>query len=181
MAEFALPLSDVDQGSPKEKHFVIRADWVRGALEETQSTTAGKDGTFDVKLSRSGNDVVLTGDLHVELSVPCARCLEPFPFSIDAKVSALLVPAAKSKVAGKAEKGDDDEYEFSETEADTVPYDGETLVFDDVVRDELVLETPMIPLCSEDCPGMKGAPSEEPNEQDSVDPRFAVLKQIKLK
>ncbi len=35
---------------------------------------------------------------------------------------------------------------------------GRRSVLDDLVRDELVLEIPMIPLCSEACPGMSPRP-----------------------
>ena len=86
----------------------------------------------------------------------------------------LMVPAAKVKPQARAE-----EVEITESEADTVPYEGEILVFDDLVRDELLLETPMIPLCSEDCPGMreaasaKGANDEERDSRDSIDPRLS--------
>ncbi len=42
-------------------------------------------------------------------------------------------------------------------------------MLDDVVRDELILETPIFPLCSEDCPGMSAAlgPSYEAHTQAS--------------
>ena len=40
-------------------------------------------------------------------------------------------------------------------DADVIPYDWETVVLDDLVRDELLLGIPMIPLCSEACPGIR--------------------------
>ena len=70
------------------------------------------------------------------------------------------------------------EYTLEDAEADTLPYDGETVVLDDLVRDELLLGVPMIPLCSEDCPGMSPAPGSDakaPSEKKDIDPRLAPL------
>jgi uncharacterized protein len=49
-------------------------------------------------------------------------------------------------------------------------------VLDDLVRDEILLEIPMIPLCSETCPGMGTPPgTEEKAEEKGIDPRLAPL------
>jgi uncharacterized protein len=54
------------------------------------------------------------------------------------------------------------------------------VVLDDFVRGELMLETPMIPLCSEDCPGMRPPPSHRDKEapkrdKGAIDPRLMPL------
>lgn len=184
MSEFSARFADLDQGSPKERNFVVRAEWIRGVLEDTDTTAAGTDGSMTLRLTASGSDVVVVGELHAALKVPCARCLEPCDQVIDSKISCLMVPAAKVRAPAK-DRGDNSEIEFTETEADTLPYDGETLVFDDFVRDELLLETPMIPLCSDDCPGMRVTPVQSETgateEIDAIDPRLAALKSITLK
>ncbi len=108
--------------------------------------------------------------------------------------------AEKSGTKGRARSGDNDlaEYEFTAEEADTLTYEGDTVVLDDFVRDELLLEIPMIPLCSEDCAGIQPGPSpREPDPSDErgpiepgggedvrgdrpVDPRLAPLLKLKL-
>jgi uncharacterized protein len=62
---------------------------------------------------------------------------------------------------------------------------------DDVVRDELILETPIFPLCSEDCPGMSAVAEarDEPGNQAvqgggteaSIDPRLLPLLRLRTK
>src|SRR5262249_35697614 len=161
--------------------------WIRGALEDHEATAAGSDGELDVRVSKSGNDVVVHGTLKAELRVPCARCLEPVRLPIAQTVSVLMVPKSAMKPAHCDDKGggggSGGEYELSAEEADVLPYEGDTIVLDDLVRDELVLETPMIPLCSEDCPGIR-PPSEatqseasaggaKSSESATVDPRLA--------
>jgi uncharacterized protein len=172
--EFTISTGDLDSGGRKYV-FPVRAAWMRGALEEHEATAAGPDGTLDIRASKSGNDIVVHGTLSAVLSVPCARCLEPVEVPVHEPVSALFAPRASPSHAG--EKG----REISPEEADTLPYDGETAVLDDFVRDELILETPSFPLCSEDCPGI--SPSLTPRGENSapaepVDPRLSPLRRL---
>jgi uncharacterized protein len=169
--EFTIAASDLDAGG-RAYRFPVKPAWLRAQLEDHEAKPADKDGILDVRASKSGNDVVVSGKLDADLSVPCARCTEPFPLHVHAEVRVLYAPASKVKTP------DEKDYEFSSEEADTLPYDGETVVLDDLVRDELLLEIPMIPLCSEGCPGMSTAPkaSEKTAEKGAgIDPRLAPL------
>jgi uncharacterized protein len=170
--EFEIPIHDLDAGG-KEYRFDVRASWIRGALEDCDASAGDKDGELDVRVSKSGTDVVVHGRLKAELSAPCARCLKPAAIPVDIALSALMVPASEVK----GSRGPEDEYEFSADEADILPYSGDVVVLDDLVRDELALEVPMIPLCSEDCPGMERPPSldESSVPEDTVDPRLRPL------
>lgn len=167
--EFTVNVSELDAGG-KEYDFDVRAAWVRGAFEDHEATSSGKDGRLSVRASKSGHDVVVHGTLDAELEIPCARCLEPTKLPVHADLSVLYVPASTLK----AESGDED---LSDSEADTLPFSGETVVLDDLVRDELVLGVPMIPLCREDCAGMSPAPKQEEgkSEDKPIDPRLAPL------
>lgn len=184
-AEFPISVADIDAGG-KPFDFVVRPAWVRGALEECDATTAGTNGSLSVRVSRSGHDLVVRGRLKAELEAPCSRCLKPTKFAINQELSLLFVPAKELRKREKA--GENGELELSTDDADTFPYEGETLVLDDVVRDELVLETPMIPLCSEDCPGIRPADSssaeataEASESQTKIDPRLAPLLNLRFR
>ena len=197
--EIKINVGDLDAGG-KHFQFPLRAAWIRGILEDHEATTAGTDGLLDVRASASGTAIVVHGTLRADLTVPCARCLDPVAVKIDEPLSLLFVPghvhsapaspareakgpaAKEGKPGGKGPAGpsgppgspslpgspgspgrrrkraEDNEREISSEEADTLPYDGETVVLDDVIRDELILETPIFPLCSEDCPGMSPPP-----------------------
>jgi uncharacterized protein len=168
--EYPINVSELDAGG-KDYRFTVRAGWVRGALEGHEATSAGTDGALAVRASKSGRDVVVHGTIDAELSVPCARCLEPARLPIHAAISVLYVPGSKLASERSHKPG---ERELSDDEADTLPFDGETVVLDDLVRDELVLEIPMIPLCSEDCPGMSPGPNAGPGDKP-IDPRLAPL------
>jgi uncharacterized protein len=172
--EFTIPVSELDAGG-KDFRFPIRAGWVRGALEGHEATSTGSDGELAVRASKSGHDVVVHGTLDTEVTVPCARCLEPAKLAIHSDLSVLYVPKS-SLASGKPGE------ELPDQEANTFPFEGETVVLDDLVRDELLLEIPMIPLCSEACPGM--SPPLNPSEtlkEKPIDPRLAPLLELAQK
>jgi uncharacterized protein len=177
--EFSIPARDLDAAG-RSLSFVVRAAWIRGALEGTDVGAAGPDGELAVRASKSGTDVVVRGSLRAELLVNCARCLQPAHIHVDEPISALVVPATELRESAGV-KGDDD---LAPDQADMIPYDGETVVLDDLVRDELLLGIPMIPLCSEGCPGIRRErpgdshpPAEAPAA--SIDPRLKPLLRLK--
>jgi DUF177 domain-containing protein len=179
--EFSIPVRDLDAAG-KAFSFALRKEWMRGALEDTEVQPASGDGSLEVRVSKSGTDVVLRGKLAAELVVPCARCLEPARVSVKQDLSALAVLRSKMREEARGKRGpkgrdasaakggaapakggasparDADDDEDSAPDADMLAYDGETLVLDDLVRDELLLAIPMIPLCSEACPGISRPP-----------------------
>ena len=164
--EFTINVSELDAGG-KEYRFPVRPAWVRGQLEGHEATASDKEGQIEVRASKSGHDVVVHGTLDMVLTAPCARCLEPATIPIHSELSVLYVPASSLK-------NEDDGEELTDAEADTFPFSGETVVLDDLVRDELVLGVPMIPLCSEDCTGMSPAPDQSTGDKP-IDPRLAPL------
>ncbi len=177
--EFSIPIHDLD-ASGKPFAFPVRAAWLRAVLEGSELSGVGPDGTLDVRVSKSGTDVIVHGRLKAQLEVPCARCLAPAKVTIDQPLSVLMVPAKNIKTP------EQDEYEFTAEEADVLAYEGDAIVLDDVIRDEIVLEIPMIPLCSEDCPGMSPPPSIDTaskfeSSPHRIDPRLLPLLALKQK
>jgi uncharacterized protein len=172
--EFIIRTLDLDAGG-KDFSFEIRSPWIRGVLEDHEAKATDRDGKLEVRASKSGTDVVVHGTLDASLIVPCARCLEPVDIDVHSDLAVIYVPGSKVK---DAEAKGEVEYTLEDAEADTLPYDGETVVLDDLVRDELLLGVPMIPLCSEDCPGMSPAPGsgdKAASEKKDIDPRLAPL------
>ena len=159
--------SELDAGG-KEYARAIPNAWLVTAFGDSDATPKG-DGSIDVRLSRSGTDVVVHGRAKADVELPCARCLEPVNVPLVAEISVLMVPASKIK--------HEREHEMASSEADVLPYDGENVVLDDLVRDDLLLEIPMIPLCKEDCPGIASTSAKE--EAKPVDPRLAPLLRMK--
>ena len=166
--EYEILVTELDAGG-KDFAFPVRPEWVRGVLEDHEATAGDTAGHLAVRASKSGHDVVVHGTFDTEVTVPCARCLEPTKVGVHSDISVLYVPASKLK-------GDADGEELTDEEADTLPFSGEVVALDDLVRDELLLEIPMIPLCSEACPGMSPRPDhQETGNTKPIDPRLAPL------
>lgn len=165
---FVVSASELDAAGKAYERAIPRA-WLAAAFEETDATPLG-DGEIDLRISKSGPDVVVHGHARAEVELPCARCLEPARVKLEPKISVLMVPAAKLRDA------DEREHEMGAGEADVLPYDGENVVLDDLVRDDLLLEVPMIPLCSEGCPGIPSVPA---SAGKAIDPRLAPLLALK--
>lgn len=178
--EFAIPVSDLDAAG-RSFSFPVRAAWIRRVLEEAKVNPAGPDGKLDLRLSKSGTDVVVRGSLRAALTVPCGRCLEPARVPVAEDLSVLVVPRATLR---EAERGAG-ESDSPPDQADMIPYDGDTVVLDDLVRDELLLAIPMIPLCSEGCPGISPPPvralagQAEPPAEEAINPRLRPLLRLK--
>jgi uncharacterized protein len=184
--ELTVPLKDLESGA-KEYDFALRAEWMRGALSDADVQPNGKDGSLRIRLTRTGRDVVAQGRIEADVTVACARCLGPAHLHLAEDVTALFVPAADAR----HEPRDDGHADRPADDLDLVPYEGETLVLDDLARDELLLALPMIPLCSEDCPGMSPPPAAlatspstgkdgAPPAED-IDPRLRPLLRIKAR
>ncbi len=172
--ELCIPIHDLDAAG-RHFSFTIPSGWIRGVLEGTGVSAAGPDGDLDVRASKSGSDVVIRGVLSAELSVPCARCLEPACIRVREELSALAVPFEPTSA--------EDETELTGDESDTIPFVGDNVVLDDWVRDELLLGVPIVPLCSESCPGIRPEPAPDGHAGPAadVDPRLAPLLKLRGK
>ena len=170
-AAFIVPIHDLDVAGV-DARFAITPAWLRGALEGCEAQPSGPDGLLDVHLSKTGNEVLVQGQVDVRLTVPCARCLAPVEVRPHIELSLLLFPS------GSAPKGPlrATEAESVADEADIDTYEGEEVVLDRFVREAILLESPTFPLCSEACEGIRPASESAPQPEGGVtDPRLLPL------
>ncbi len=172
-SEFEVKVADLSNG-PREYKEPIRNEWLRGVLEDTDLEAADGDGSVRYRAQKLGTDVLVEIDASAKVRVPCVRCLNPVDVPVTARIRALFVPDKSKKL--QVETGEDG-VEAAVDDPELYGYDGEVVRLDPVVRDELLLDVPMTPLCSEACPGMTRPPEEEP--EDAVDPRLRPLLRFK--
>lgn len=68
----------------------LPTEWLDAELSES-GARATAEGDVRARLSRSGkSDIVVRGDCHAEVELPCARCLKPTAISVDGELSLLL-------------------------------------------------------------------------------------------
>jgi len=150
--------------------------------------TLGKDSPFRphgkghlrAHLDRLDGGVVLVhGRASLEVDAPCARCLETVSLNLDTDLDVTLFPVGKEPEAGTGgEVGDDDIGigSYAESEIDLA----------NIIRDEVFLGLPMIPLCREQCRGLCPSCGENLNRKQCAckpvkDGRFDALLKFKTK
>lgn len=206
--QFVVPVHDLDL-TGRDLRATLTKEWLDSVLEDTELRLQGPEGFLDVHVSKTGNDVLVRGVVHVDLETSCARCLEPVQLGGDIDLTLLLRPSAKAQRpvgsaarpvphrerAGTAKKAEtkskpsrprpEDEYEFTSEEADTDLYEGDEVVLDGFVREAILLEEPIFPLCSDACEGIRPPPQSSPTSpgeaadaKPATDPRFARIAEL---
>lgn len=175
MSAFVLQIQDLDE-SGKDWSFPISTGWLTSALAGTELGAGPVDGRLTVHAQRNGADVLVQGQIEVQLCATCARCLADVPLEMDTPLAALFSPGHT-----RADEGEEIDVRLDEVNRDY--YEGREIVLDSMVREYLLLEVPMKPLCSERCEGISmPAHLRPPNEvfgDSALDARLAPLLKLK--
>lgn len=124
-------------------------------------------------------DIRFVGKFATRIEVPCARCLEPVRLDVARDFDLLYRPLGADRKA--------DEVSITEAETEIGYYQGDSILLEDVLREQILLAVPLRTLCEENCRGL--CPHCGRNLNDSscncevtfVDPRWAALNEIKQK
>lgn len=125
------------------------------------------------------NDIRIAGDLQARVQLACARCLETIVQDIARKFDLLYRPQGSD--AGK------EEMSVTAAEAEIGYYQGEGLLLEDVLREQLLLAVPLKAICREDCKGLCPHCGQNLNQGQCAcaepveDPRWEALKGIREK
>jgi uncharacterized protein len=124
-------------------------------------------------------DIRLVAGVEAQLEFSCARCLEPVVDDVNRAFDLIYRPQGVDKRA--------DESSISEAETEIGYYQGEGLLLEDALREQVLLATPVRALCREDCKGLcpqcgLNLNVEQCNcEQRPADVRWDALSDIKKK
>lgn len=128
---------------------------------------AVKDLSGDIRLTRTAQGLYLEGVLFAVYPMECSRCLTPFDQVLAPKLSDLFVYPA--------EKADDPILAIAETGTlDLHPY----------LREMMLLDIPIQPVCRPDCRGLCPVCGNNLNEETcdhperEIDPRMEPLKAL---
>ncbi len=122
----------------------------------------------------------LHGRFSTVLWLQCGRCLTEFSLAVSAPFEVLLMPPKAAN--GAVQEGQ--EVQLAEADLVVTPLEGDRINVTEWVREQLLLEVPLVPLCKVDCSGLCATCGADlntgPCECDApVDPRFAVLAKLK--
>jgi len=124
-------------------------------------------------------DIRLKGKLDTSLEADCARCIEPVVHKLSREFDLLYRPLGSD--AGR------DELSVTDAEAEIGYYQGEGLLLEDAVREQVLLALPLKMICREDCKGLCPQCGKNLNVEscDCVaampDPRWSALEDIRKK
>lgn len=87
----------------------------------------------------------VTGKIRSSPVLECSRCLENFTFAIDTELDIELAPMASLGAV---------EHELTGGELDTEFYEGDVIEPVDLIKEQLLISIPMVPLHSPECKGL---------------------------
>lgn len=149
-----------------------------------QRSTLRSEGHADLVEEHHGRkrviqDIRLKGRLEISLELACARCVEPVVQAVSRNFELLYRPLG-------ADAGHE-ELSVTDAEAEIGYYQGEGVLLEDVLREQILLAVPLKIVCREDCRGLCPQCGKNWNEAQcscethASDPRWDALKNIREK
>lgn len=116
-----------------------------------QKTPLKADGRATLIEERHGHklliqDIRLVGHFATRVEINCARCLEPVTRDLATDFELLYRPLGAD--AGR------EEISVTQAEADIGYYQGDGLLLEDMLREQILLAVPMRTVCRDDCKGL---------------------------
>ncbi len=102
--------------------------------------------SITLSLIQEFGHIRVDGAVSVEVAHSCSRCLSEFSRDISSRFKAYYTRSASQK--------SEDEVELSEEDLISVTYQGDEIDFSDEIAEQILLELPIKPLCSDDCSGL---------------------------
>ena len=163
-AEFDVELGPgvVDFGGEAEQEGGLRAE---GRAEVIHEHRGPKEIVPDIRLK---------GRFSGTFEVPCARCVEPVEVPLGAEFDLIFRPLGVD--VGAAERA------ISAGETEIGYYQGDSLLLEDVLREQVLLTLPARTLCKPDCKGLCPRCGKNRNLEacecaaEASDPRWEALK-----
>ena len=116
---------------------------------------------YDLVLTNAGKGILVTGIVSGRVLGTCDRCLEEAVLDLTGEVEEYYLFKAQEAIAdGGDTLGDDDEMDFSWVGED------HTIDLTDAISSALLMETPYVVLCREDCKGLCPVCGENLNQVD---------------
>jgi uncharacterized protein len=129
------------------------------------------------RVEKAGRKILVSGNVKTYLELECSRCLEHFTFPIDEKFQIVFEPYAPSDIT-------DVEIELQKQDLDIETYKDDMIELDTIIREQILLALPMIPVCSDACKGLCPHCGENLNFQTcschkkAIDSRWSKLQSL---
>lgn len=127
---------------------VRHKSWVVESLGEVKDIDFGceEDITIGVDFFKAGATVMVRGSISTTLGLRCVRCLESFRRPLEIRFHYNLLPEQKRDLPP--------EMEIPREEFDSYYYSGSDIDLAPLILEQVVLNIPTHPLCSDSCKGI---------------------------
>jgi len=148
---------------------------------------AGDVIEVDMRLESVTEGVLLSAEIYAIAKGECIRCLDPVEIVVERKIQELYRYEPTPEKAGKRGRNTRAEEEIDLDETDELWLDGNTLDLEAPLRDAIVLDLPVNPLCAQDCLGLcpdcgeKWETLPDSHVHEAVDARWAGLAGLDFK
>lgn len=129
------------------------------------------------ELIRQDGSVAFTGQIETRARLVCGRCLEPYELPLDLHFDLLYTT--------RPEEAEPGEHRMDEEQVTRTPFDGVRIDLKSMLSEQVYLELPLKPLCSDGCGGLCPRCGANRNqgacgcpEERAEDPRLRILKDL---
>jgi uncharacterized protein len=151
---------------------------------------AGDVIELDIRLESVAEGILLSADLYAIAKGECIRCLDPVEITVERKIQELYRYEPSNDKGGKRKKHSSRTDTSDEIDLDAVDelwLDGNEMNLEIPIRDAVVLDLPVNPLCSGACLGLcpdcgeKWEKLPEDHAHEVIDARWAGLAGLDFK
>lgn len=134
--------------------------------------------TTELKAAWEFDHLRATGSVASRVRLCCARCLAEYELDIACDFTIFYTKGDRSS--------QDEEVELSENELISVPYAGDEIDVDPEISEQVLMEIPYKPLCSEECPGLCPRCGADLNQGEcgcdrgAINLKMSALKDLKI-
>ena len=156
-------------------------DLVEGVEQKTALKTSGRAELLRENwgAGKIVEDIRLVGSFSTQIEVRCARCLDPVPNRVQESFDLVYRPQGVDAVGAEAS--------ISRAETEIGYYQGEGLLLEDVLKEQILLALPVKQVCRRDCKGFCPHCGSNLNLESCncvstmTEPRWAALEDIRKK
>jgi uncharacterized protein len=157
---------------------------------ELLSVKSGEIIEVDLRIQSVDEGVLATGRVIATATGECTRCLAPITWPIDENFTELYyyeMTGGRSNSKRSTRSKSDKEEDLDLDEDDLQFMVGDDIDLEPAIRDAVILNLEVNPLCQEDCPGLAENHGENwaylsaDQNQTPIDDRWASLKNFPLK
>jgi uncharacterized protein len=132
----------------------------------------------EAQIRKAGRSVLISGKLDTTLRLQCVRCLKEFSYPLSTNFELTLFPLKEAPA--------EEETELGSEEMEASFFEGGEIHLSEIACEQIFLEIPYQPLCSEDCKGLCPTCGQDLNLSscgcagEEVTSAFSDLKKLKL-